>query len=444
MSASPPTSACASPTGRPTAVTGCCGRQATSGRGCWTPTGSDSSRASGRLPPTRRCAASSPARDRSGNSRWWGTVGAAPLRRRLVPGRETPQGRPAGTPGSRAASAPWSQSAFTTAPSRSRAAGCGCRSPRASRSCGCGWPAPCRIRPSRSGRSLCLPMVGGCGWRSPPPFPASNTTWTPAGSPGSTLRTRRPPRQGRQAGAQARAAWVAAVETQPGPPAPCRGPPSPPRPAGPARGRQAGGRLRRAAPGWDLGDRDLRASPGTTPGGCRISGCGGGAAPTCYKHCATRPSRPGWCCGWWTSEVPPPPARRAGGGSLSPRAASFTVRIAGFRGTGIWWVPATSPPRLAADPRARVCLCPSSTVGLASCRHGVTDAATSTISGGVSSAWPRATQTSLLARLGVARRTGRHTGSRRRRTARPRWRRGRRPGGRRASRPGRGRSRAAR
>jgi hypothetical protein len=46
----------------------------------------------------------------------------------------------------------------------------------------------------------------------------------------------------------------------------------------------------------------------------------------------------------------------------------------------------------------------SSTVGPASCRHGVTDAATSTIpSGGVGPAWPRATHPTILRPVGVAR-----------------------------------------
>jgi hypothetical protein len=138
--------------------------------------------------------------------------------------------------------------------------------------------------------------------------------------------------------------------------------------------------------------------------GCRTCGCGGGAALTCCKPCRTRPSRPGSRCGWWMSAAAPPPARPAGGASPRPRAESFAARTVDCRGTGIWSVPTTSPPRPAADPRAPACLCWSSTVGPAGCRHGVTDAATSTTSGGVGPAWPRATQTSLLARLGVARR----------------------------------------
>jgi hypothetical protein len=83
--------------------------------------------------------------------------------------------------------------------------------------------------------------------------------------------------------------------------------------------------------------------------------------------------------------------RPADGGSPSPRAVGSAVRTAGSRGTGIWWVPTTSPPRLAADLRARVWLCSSSTVGPVSCRLGVTAAATSTTNGGVGPAWPRAT-----------------------------------------------------
>jgi IS605 OrfB family transposase len=46
------------------------------------------------------------------------------------------------------------RSAVTTEPSRSRANGCDCRSPRATRRYGCGWLARCRIRPSRSARRV--------------------------------------------------------------------------------------------------------------------------------------------------------------------------------------------------------------------------------------------------------------------------------------------------
>src|SRR6266545_1723090 len=104
------------------------------------------------------------------------------------------------------------------------------------------------------------------------------------------------------------------------------------------------------------------------------------------------------------SVAPPPPVPPAGGGSRSPRAASLPVRIAGSRGTGIWWVPPTSPPRPAADPRAFGPRRSLSTVGPASCRHGVTDAATSTMLGGVGPAWPRATHQPVSGPVGVARR----------------------------------------
>jgi IS605 OrfB family transposase len=149
----PPTFACASPVGRPAAATGCCGRPETCGRGCWTPTGSATSRASSRSPATRRSAASSPAPDRSGSCRWWGHG-------RCSSATATPGARPPNaaastrTPASHGASAPWSRSAVTTEPSRSRANGCDCRSPRATRRYGCGWLARCRIRPSRSARRV--------------------------------------------------------------------------------------------------------------------------------------------------------------------------------------------------------------------------------------------------------------------------------------------------
>ena len=62
------------------------------------------------------------------------------------------------------------------------------------------------------------------------------------------------------------------------------------------------------------------------------------------------------------------------------------------------------------DERGTSSTCPccrrrlSSTVGPASCRYGVTNVVTFMM-GGVGPAWPRATRTSLMARLGVARRT---------------------------------------
>jgi IS605 OrfB family transposase len=111
----------------------------------------------------------------------------------------------------------------------------------------------------------------------------------------------------------------------------------------------------------------------------------------------------GWWCGWWTSAAPPPPAPPATGGSSSQRAAGSPARTASPRGIGIWWVPATSPPRPAADPQASAIRRLSSTVGPAGCRHGVTDAATSTTSGGVGPAWPRATHPTIRRRVGVAR-----------------------------------------
>src|SRR6266540_459689 len=102
------------------------------------------------------------------------------------------------------------------------------------------------------------------------------------------------------------------------------------------------------------------------------------------------------------SGPPPPPAPPASGGSPSPRAAGSVVRTASSSGIGIWSVPPTSPPRLAADPPALGCRRLSSTVGPAWCRHGVTDAATCMTSGGVGPAWPRATPRTILRPVGVA------------------------------------------
>ena len=98
-----------------------------------------------------------------------------------------------------------------------------------------------------------------------------------------------------------------------------------------------------------------------------------------------------------SSTVPP-----AGGGSPSPRAGGSAVPIALSRGTGIWSVPTTSPRRLAADLRARTCLCSSSTVGPASParrdrRRHLHDQRRRR------SAWPQATHRAILRPLGVAR-----------------------------------------
>jgi IS605 OrfB family transposase len=98
----------------------------------------------------------------------------------------------------------------------------------------------------------------------------------------------------------------------------------------------------------------------------------------------------------------PRPARSAAGGSQSRQDANSTAATVGFRGIGIWWVPTTSPPSMAADAPAWVLTCWWSTVGPASCRHGVTGAATSTTGGG-GPARPRATQQDLWSLLGVAR-----------------------------------------
>jgi IS605 OrfB family transposase len=86
-----------------------------------------------------------------------------------------------------------------------------------------------------------------------------------------------------------------------------------------------------------------------------------------------------------------------------PRAVGSAVHTARSRGIGIWSVPATSPPRWAADPQAPGCRCVSSTVAPASCRHGVTAAATCMTSGGGGPAWPRATHPTILRPVGVAR-----------------------------------------
>jgi putative transposase len=105
-----------------------------------------------------------------------------------------------------------------------------------------------------------------------------------------------------------------------------------------------------------------------------------------------KPNGPGLWCGWWTSAAAPPPARSVADGSPGLRGAGSAAPIVGSSGIGIWWVPATSPPRLAADAPARSSLCWWSTVGPVWCRHGVTGAATSTTGGGVGLARSRATR----------------------------------------------------
>jgi IS605 OrfB family transposase len=86
-----------------------------------------------------------------------------------------------------------------------------------------------------------------------------------------------------------------------------------------------------------------------------------------------------------------------------PKGRRFRCCHCGLEGTGIWWVPPTSPPLPAADVPAPGCRCWSSTVGPAWCRRDVTDAASCTMLGGGGSAWPRATHPTLGCRVGVAR-----------------------------------------
>jgi hypothetical protein len=156
-----------------------------------------------------------------------------------------------------------------------------------------------------------------------------------------------------------------------------------------------------SGPSWSA---TLLESQTGTRGACRTGGYASGAARIWSRLCATRRSKRGSWCEWLTSVAAPLPAQAAASGSPSPRAAAFTVHSAGSKGTGIWWVPTISPSRLAADPRTLAFRCSASTVGPVSCRHGVTDAATCTISGGVDPAWPRATRRTILCPVGVARR----------------------------------------
>jgi hypothetical protein len=133
---------------------------------------------------------------------------------------------------------------------------------------------------------------------------------------------------------------------------------------------------------------DPSTSPATRWAECRTCAYGNGDAPTLRRPYETRPNAPASSFGWWTSAVPPPPVRPAGNAFQSQGAVASPVRTASSRATAILQGPTTSPPSMAADPRGRVYLCSSSTAGPASCRHGVTDAATCTTGGG-GPAWPR-------------------------------------------------------
>jgi IS605 OrfB family transposase len=88
-----------------------------------------------------------------------------------------------------------------------------------------------------------------------------------------------------------------------------------------------------------------------------------------------------------------------------PATRRFRCPTARSKRTGISWVQPTSPPELAAELRARRCLRISSTVESASCRHGVTVAATCMTNGDEGPAWPRAACIRIVALAGVARRT---------------------------------------
>jgi IS605 OrfB family transposase len=92
----PPAFVCKSLDTRPTAAMGCCARPVTSGRGCWTPTGSGSSMGCRRSSAIRRCAANSPHEDHRRAVDGRGPLGPGPLLGCLVPGRQTPPQRGAG------------------------------------------------------------------------------------------------------------------------------------------------------------------------------------------------------------------------------------------------------------------------------------------------------------------------------------------------------------
>jgi hypothetical protein len=418
---------------------GCCARPGMCGHGCWTRTDCDGKRATGRSSAIRRYAASSPWQDRlvsCRQSRHGRCCAATATHGCLPPSAAANSSRL----GSRGASAPWSRFATTTAPSASRINGCGCRSPEASPSSGCDWPAHCRIRPRRSARSPCWLTMGDCGWRSLPLCPFTGTALTPTGSRASTLGSSIPTRwsprtpgcwsRGGRFAPRASCTCATSKPAKPRPPDEHHRPGAAGRGAGDDTGSGFGGPRSgidaastkptikppaRSSPSplsiewapcwWAI----RRASPARTPVECRTAACGSGAATT---WCEPYETRPNWwvfeLC-WWMSAALPPLARSAGSGSPSPGAAGSAVRTAGFRGTGTSWVPTTSPPRPAADTRAPTCRCSSSTVGPASCRHGVTDAATSTTVGGVGPAWPRATHRTLPCPLGVARRTPKPT-----------------------------------
>jgi putative transposase len=75
-----------------------------------------------------------------------------------------------------------------------------------------------------------------------------------------------------------------------------------------------------------------RASPIGMWVGCRICGCGSGAAPTCCKPCVTRLSRQASGCGWWTSAAAPQPAPACRRRVPKPKGRRFGCPHCGFHG----------------------------------------------------------------------------------------------------------------
>ena len=242
----PPAFVCKSLDIRPTAAMDCCVRPVMYGRGCWTATGSGSGMGCRRSSAIRRCAANSPHEDppescrRSGPARSWAAT--------RMPGSRPPNAAAQGSrPGSHVASAGSSRFAATTARSCSGKDGCGCRSPRATRVVGAAGPPHSRSRrasPSghaarrwgaavarshrRRPRSAATPRSGSGGWGGSWHHPSlrgrcrrGSLASVGPGDSGRELpapaRPAGPPREGCEAGTQARAEGVTALAPSPAP-----------------------------------------------------------------------------------------------------------------------------------------------------------------------------------------------------------------------------------
>lgn len=287
-----------------------------------------------------------------------GQVGAAPLQRRLAPGRQTAQ--PPTTcriptsqaqPGAgpllpRHIPDKWTTGAAADRQGRSGAVGAaGPADPVLGRA-GAGSHLGGQWGTALAGRYRRCPRPspsgpGACGRGGPRHHPSLRTghrtggsTGVRSGAPGRELpaptRPAGPPREGGAACPQAWTAGVigsacdvrrraiAAVSTKPTMRPPSR--------------RSPLLYDSRWGPCW-------LATPSTSPATmwaeCRTCAYGNGDAPTLHRPYETRPNAPASSCGWWTSAVPPPPVRPAGNAFQSQGAVASPVRTARSKATAI-------------------------------------------------------------------------------------------------------------